>query len=277
MQPPARGAKTDVRTKPESGLQYSDQVFRDGSRRRVLADGRQAKLPPYRYDADGLATIHEPGFLSDARFRAAYEAGARTGHRICAPENLHIEWRVHTCCWAASHAAKLPGDFVECGVSTGIVSLAVCRYTGFENLRKTFWLFDTYEGIPESQAAPAEAPLTRSKNERLYFDSHALVAGHFADYANVKLVRGRVPESLATVAIDAIAYLHIDMNIAYPELEASKALWDRVSPGGMVVYDDYGSPSHGAQKQAIDAFAAERAVSVLSLPTGQGLIVKPPA
>jgi len=266
-----------VRTKPESELLYSDQVFRDGSRRRVLADGRQAMLPPYRYDADGLATIHEPGFLADSRFRAAYEAGARTGHRICPPENLHIEWRVYTCCWAASHAAKLPGDFVECGVSTGIVSLAVCRYTGFEKLPKTFWLFDTWEGIPENQAAPLEAPLARSKNERLYFDSHGLVAENFSGYGNVKLVRGRVPESLGTVSIGAIAYLHIDMNIAYPEVEASKALWERVTPGGIVVYDDYGSPSHGAQKQAIDAFAASRGVDVMSLPTGQGLLIKPPA
>jgi len=262
---------------PEHDLLYSDQVFRDGSRRRTLADGRQANLPPYRYDADGLATIHEPGFLADSRFRAAYEAGARTGHRICQPEQLHIEWRVYVCCWAASHAAGLPGDFVECGVSTGIVSLAICRYVEFEKLRKTFWLFDTYTGIPESQAAPPEAPLARSKNERLYFDSYQLVAGNFSDYANVRLVKGEVPDSLRSVTIDTIAFLHIDMNIAYPEVEASKALWDRVSPGGLVVYDDYGSPSHGAQKIAIDSFAADRGVRVLALPTGQGLLIKPPA
>ncbi len=256
-------------------LFYTEQVFRDGTRRRTLADGRSANLPPFTYEADGLSSIHDTGFLGNPRFRAAYEAGARTGHRICAPEKLHIEWRVSVCCWAATHAAKLPGDFVECGVSTGIVSLAVCRYTNFETLAKTFWLYDTFEGIPEAQAAPGEAPLARSKNERLYFDSYDLVAGNFAGYPNVRLVKGEVPSSLESASPDAIAYLHIDMNIAYPEAQASRLLWDRVSPGGVIVYDDYGSLSHNAQKAAIDAFAAERGVEVLALPTGQGLLLKP--
>jgi hypothetical protein len=42
----------------------------------------------------------------------------------------------------------------------------------------------------------------------------------------------------------------------------------------MVLLDDYGCFSHHFQKRAIDGFAAERAVQVLSLPTGQGLILK---
>ena len=266
-------SRVDAPKDGASAVAYTDTVLRDGRRRRVLASGRTFDLPPLRYDADGLATAHDPGFLGNARFRAAYEAGARTGHRICAPENLHIEWRVFTCCWAAAHAAKLPGDFVECGVSTGVVSLAVCRYVGFEKLAKTFWLYDTWSGIPESQASDAERAATRSKNERIYFDSFELATRTFAEYPNVRLVRGEVPATLEH-APGQIAYLHIDMNIAFPEVAASRALWDRVVRGGIVIYDDYGSPGHPQQKQALDAFAAERGVEILPLPTGQGLLVR---
>jgi O-methyltransferase len=255
-------------------LAYTEHVHRDGSRRRVMPDGRQMQLPPYRFNADGLASVHDPGFLADAKFRAAYEAGARTGHRICAPQDLHIEWRVYVCCWAALHAARLPGDFVECGVSTGIVSLAVCHYLDFASLPRTFWLFDTWQGIPETQASEAEAAQARSKNERVYFDAFDMVTQTFSAFPNVKLVRGEVPGTLESAALDAIAYLHVDMNIAYPEVEASRRLWDRMTPGGLVVYDDYGSPSHAMQKRALDAFAAERGVRILALPTGQGLLIK---
>lgn len=45
-------------------------------------------------------------------------------------------------------------------------------------------------------------------------------------------------------------------------------------PGGLIVLDDYGWLGYRAQKEAEDAFFAERSYMVLELPTGQGLIVK---
>ena len=263
-------------TEPGEGeLAYTERVYRDGRRVRRLPSGKEVSLPPYSFNADGLATVHDAGFQRDERFRDAYAAGVRTGHRISPPEKLHIEWRVYVCCWAAQHAACVAGDFVECGVGTGIVSLAVCRYVDFGRLSRRFWLFDTYAGIPEEQALPAELELARSKNRRHYFDSHDLVARNFAAYPNVRLVKGTVPESLAQPELREIAYLHIDMNIAYPEAAASRTLWDRVAHGGVVIYDDYASLAHAPQKLALDAFAAEHSVAILTLPTGQGLLLKP--
>ncbi len=53
-------------------------------------------------------------------------------------------------------------------------------------------------------------------------------------------MRGKVPESLATVEIERVAYLSLDMNIAYPEIEALKHFWPKLVPGAIVVLDDYG-------------------------------------
>ena len=271
-----RSGSGETSANPDHAPAYTDVVFRNGKRRRMIADGRQFILPRLTFEADGLATAHSSEFLSDPRFRAAYSAGVQSGHRIGAPEDLHIEWRVYVCCWAASYAARVPGDFVECGVSTGTVSLAVCHYVAFAGLAKSFWLFDTFAGIPEQQAAAEELPFVQSKNSRLYFDCYDLAKRNFAPFPNVRLVKGLVPESLDAAAIERIAYLHIDMNIAYPEVEASRRLWDRLSEGAIVIYDDYGSVGHRLQKQALDAFASERGVEILSLPTGQGLLIKSP-
>jgi hypothetical protein len=41
------------------------------------------------------------------------------------------------------------------------------------------------------------------------------------------------------------------------------------------VLDDYGWRKHREQQRAFDDFANRRAVQVLALPTGQGLILKP--
>ena len=78
-----------------------------------------------------------------------------TGHRIMRPEgskeDIGIHWRVVTYCWAATHAMQLDGDFFECGVNTGIMSGAVCKYLDFNKTGRSFWLFDTFEGIPDDR------------------------------------------------------------------------------------------------------------------------------
>jgi O-methyltransferase len=45
--------------------------------------------------------------------------------------------------------------------------------------------------------------------------------------------------------------------------------------GAAIVLDDYGWRKHYEQKRAFDEFARQRGTSVLALPTGQGLILKP--
>lgn len=246
----------------------------DGRRLRNRSDGQVSVLPVMQFDADGLSTSHNADFLDDPRFQRAYQAGVNTGHRIMDPAKLHIEWRVYVCCWAASHAARLDGDFVECGVSTGIVSRAVVDYVDFNSLDKTFFLFDTFEGIPESQMSETERPLALSKNQRHYFDCLALVEQNFADFPNVKTVKGPVPDSLGTVAIDRVSYLHIDMNIAAPEVAALAYFWDRMVTGGIIVFDDYASLAHRSQKTALDMIAGKLGAAILTMPTGQGLLLK---
>jgi O-methyltransferase len=65
------------------------------------------------------------------------------------------------------------------------------------------------------------------------------------------------------------------MNCALPEIAAGEYLWPRMKSGAIIVLDDYGWLPHVEQKRAWDDFARERGVMVLSLPTGQGLLIKP--
>ena len=64
------------------------------------------------------------------------------------------------------------------------------------------------------------------------------------------------------------------MNIAYPEVAAIEFFWDKLVPGALVVLDDYGWTNNIEQKRAMDAFAAKKGVMILTMPTGQGLLIK---
>jgi hypothetical protein len=232
------------------------------------------------YHQDSLAVwSQDVSFLGDRRFVQAYARGMSSGHLIGVrqgvPGDLHIEWRVWVCCWAATQASRLPGSFVECGVNTGILSLAVCDYVDFNGLDKDFYLFDTYCGIPGQQVSDEEKGLGIDRNMVLYEECYDLACRNFAPFPRARLVRGTLPDSLSRVAIDEVAYLSIDLNVAAPEAAVLEFFWDRLVPSGIVVLDDYGWLKHAVQKRAHDAFAARKGVTVLQLPTGQGLLVKP--
>lgn len=253
-------------------FQSSDPSLRAGA---GVADASPA-IPPSRwtYESRELATTHNVSCLDDPRFQRAYRLGAESGHRYCRPEDLRIEWRVYTCCWAAEHALRLPGDFVECGVNTGITSRAVANYVNFSSMKRRLWLIDTFDGIPLDQATKTERALAASKNTRHYFDSSHLVRTHFSDMPNVQVIKGRVPDVLQELEIGDVAYLHIDMNIATPEVAALEHFWDKMTVGAITVLDDYGSLAHTEQKSALDLCAHRLGVTILTLPTGQGILIK---
>jgi hypothetical protein len=247
----------------------------------TLPASNTTPLPQPSYNADYLITWHKSvDFLADPKFQNAYHRGMDSGHTIArAPgshTDIHIEWRVHVVLWAAWHVAKLPGDFVECGVNTGIYSLAVCDYLNFNQLDKSFYLFDTFAGIPSEQITEREKALGRIiENQEWYGECYETARRNFAPFTRAKLIRGRVPDTLTSAPITKVCYLSIDMNIAEPERAAIEYFWDRLSPGAPVVLDDYGWSGFRPQKEAMDDFAASRGVQILTLPTGQGLLLKP--
>jgi hypothetical protein len=205
----------------------------------------------------------------------------QSGHHIVRPpgsdDDIHIEWRVHVLLWAASQAMHVPGDFVECGVNTGIFSLAICDYLDFNATGRSFWLFDTFSGIPQEQVSERERSLGRLEENSAWFsDCFEVATANFAPFPRAKLVRGKVPDTLSTVEIERVAYLSLDLNIVEPEIAALEFFWDKLSPGAPVVLDDYGWSAYRPQKEAMDEFASTRGVEILTLPTGQGLLLRPP-
>lgn len=232
------------------------------------------------YDADALTVWQkDTSFLGEPRFAHAYQAGMQSGHKICRPkgstEDLHIEWRVFVACWAAWHATRLPGAFVECGTNTGIVSLAVCHYVDFNATGKTFYLFDTFSGIPDEQISEVERALGRATENATYYEEcYDLARENFRPFPRVRLVRGRVPDTLGTVSIERVCYLHLDMNIALPERAAIEHFWDKLVPGAPVLLDDYAWLGYAPQKRTLDEFAVDRNLTILTLPTGQGLLLR---
>ena len=220
------------------------------------------------YESDGFATIHSADFQRDPRFARAYRSGLDT-HSWS-----DVAWRAHVIAWAAQCASGLDGDFIECGVNKGGYSKLIVDYVGLAGQARKFYLLDTFSGLVPGLVSKDEVR-RGILDAYQYEDCFEDVKATFADFPNVVLVKGAVPGTLSAVTSERIAFVSIDMNCIEPEIAAATAFWDRLVPGAFMVLDDYGHPLHVGQREAFDKFAAERDVTILSLPTAQGIIVKP--
>ncbi|MBS9476702.1 methyltransferase domain-containing protein [Ancylobacter radicis] len=229
------------------------------------------------YDQDALTTRHNHEFMNDPAFRRAYARGVKA-----AETDYRWHWRVHVGLWAAHTASKLPGDFVECGVNKGFLSSAIMELLDWDRTGRTFYLLDTFNGIDPryiSDEERAEGILDKNKKtieSGFYLTSAEAAIANFAEWKNHKIIVGAVPETLDQIKARQIAFLSIDMNCMPPEVAALEYLWDRLSDGAVVLLDDYAYVGYRQQKLGMDACVKKFGVGVLSLPTGQGLIIKPP-
>ncbi len=236
----------------------------------IGAPNKFIRMPDATYHEDGMASQHNADFLQDPLFVEAYALGKATGSW----HDGDPIWRTYIACWAAYHARNLEGDFAECGVNRGGMSRAVVHYTDFNSLDKKFWLMDTYKGLDERVVQEHE-DVTAEGYVGYYEECYEDVVKTFSDFPGARIVRGMIPDTLAEVTADKVSYLSIDMNCVIPEIAAAEFFWDKLVPGAVVVLDDYGWSAHRPQKEAFDEFTRKRNTQVLTLPTGQGLIIKP--
>jgi|GEM_PF-294603 len=231
---------------------------------------------------DRMLTIDKAaGFMNEPAFKAAFERihGAHQYDQYTSATT--IAWRLHTLIWAARTALSLPdGDFVECGVFKGDMAWMVGEVTGFAKTGRQFHLYDSFEGFDPSQTTDEDFPdlpgfLTFANK---IYSAEGLWEGvrdRFQPLPHYHLHKGYLPGTLDRDGFpERIAYLHIDLNVASVEIACLDRLFDHVVPGGVIIFDDYGWKVYHRQKDAEDAFFAERGYHILELPTGQGLAVK---
>jgi len=172
-------------------------------------------------------------------------------------------------CWCAKTALRRDGDFVECGVLRGFSSAVAARYLDFSKLKKDWYLYDTFSGIPDSQRRPGET----NPGAFTATDIYQECTRRFSPYPNIKVIRGEVPGVLHSAAPQKVAFLHLDMNSADAEDGALRFFYERLAPGAMVLFDDYGWRVYREQKLVADEFMQEVGGLIMEMPTGQGLYI----
>ncbi len=159
----------------------------------------------------------------------------------------------------------VPGDLIETGVwRGGAVILMRAILAAYGDRERNVWAADSFEGLPKPDAGryPADAgdvhwtyaPLAVSMEQ---------VQANFARYGllddRVRFLKGWFKDTLPTAPIERLAVMRLDGDMYESTMDALKALYPRLSPGGYVIVDDYNWVP--ACKVAVDEFRATHSIT----------------
>jgi hypothetical protein len=226
----------------------------------------------YVYEADGIATVYYSPFQHDPAWSAAYEEMAAEWY----PETpgLDIRWRMWILTSVARQARQVPGNVAEFGVYRAGCARMVLGTVGVAPGTR-YHLFDTFAGIPDSELTADER--AEGYAGRLSDTSVDYVRERLAPWGDHLVFHvGDVFETIPKADTGDLSLVHMDLNASAPTRIALEYSYERLVPGGIIVFDDYGYGEVYEQRSVIDEVCASLPEAVLALPSGQGLLIRLP-
>lgn len=165
------------------------------------------------------------------------------------------------------YASRIKGDMAELGVYKG--STAYIMANLLKESSKRLYLFDTFVGTP------AHSDKDNVKREGFYSDtSLEMVQNFLSEFEFIEYVDGLIPDTLKVLDNNSLAFCHIHLNLYTSTKSALEYIYNRVSKGGVILIEDYGLYACAGSKKACDEFVDALNISIIWMPTGQGVVIK---
>lgn len=235
-------------------LLYKGFFGGDEYSRYLLAEGiTQLIYPRYKFSEYGRL------FLYDDEFIRWYESFESTNYR-----SLDRKYVLDQLMQLVTH---IEGDTAECGAFRGASSYLICRR--IKGLSKRHHIFDSFEGLSEPR--PEDGTYWRKGD---LASPEEIIRHNLGEFDFVDYYKGWIPDRFQEVADRRFCFVHIDVDLYEPTLKSLEFFYERMSVGGIILCDDYGFKTCPGAKKAMDEFFEKRPEKIVSLPTGQGFIVK---
>jgi predicted O-methyltransferase YrrM len=177
----------------------------------------------------------------------------------------------------------IPGEVVECGCFLGLSSYMMCSYLqrwdpSFDG--SGYNIFDSFQGLsdptedddipPDWENAVNLQLMTQRGN---FAASLERVERNLHKFPAITFHPGWIPLTFKHLPTANYRFVHVDVDLYDPTLDAFSYFYTKLSPGGVIVSDDYSWP--GARR-AIDEFCSERGIALQVTATNQAVIRKIP-
>jgi hypothetical protein len=160
---------------------------------------------------------------------------------------------------------RVPGDLIETGVWRGGASILMRGILQAYGVRdRRVWVADSFAGLPPPDATkyPADAGDVHHEN-RLLAVSLEEVRENFRKYGllddQVRFLKGWLKDTLPGAPIERLAVARLDGDMYESTIDALRALYPKLSPGGFLIVDDYGAIP--ACRRAVADFREEHRIT----------------
>lgn len=207
---------------------------------RVLSGYQVRLVEPYR-DAFGC---------NFSKLSAAEQAAIRE-------DGTHWPARAHTMigmkrlnnlqhCAETAIREGIAGDFMETGVWRGGACIFMrAILSAYGDTQRAVWAADSFQGLPPPNAAEYSADTgDRHHSYSPWLScSQEEVEENFRRYGlldeRVHFLRGWFKDTLPNAPIERLAILRLDGDMYESTIQVLNALYDKLSPGGFLIVDDY--------------------------------------
>jgi hypothetical protein len=159
------------------------------------------------------------------------------------------------------------GDVAECGVWRGRTLVPIALWLQQHSIRKHVFGFDSFSGFPDDAIAVDLA----MEGEPYQYKSHGAFADTSLEFLIQKLARlgvaemvtlepGLFSDSLPRHGDRRFSFVHLDCDIYQSYKECLEFFYPRMSPGGVVLFDEYNDPAWPGCNRAVDEFLSGKPV-----------------
>jgi len=162
---------------------------------------------------------------------------------------------------------SVDGDIIECGVSIGHGALLFTLFSDHIETPRTYYGFDSFEGFPDPVDKDETTPITGKGFWANPPDTVLKVlrdgrVGEEVIRDRIRLVKGWFDKTLPQYE-GRIALLHLDCDLYESYKLSLETLYDKVQPGGVIMFDEYGDSRWPGATKAIDEFFSDKPETVM--------------
>jgi O-methyltransferase len=160
---------------------------------------------------------------------------------------------------------EISGDIVEFGCYEGTTSLFISRLILSSNVNKKFYVYDSFEGLPD-KSEKDQAPSADGFQKGALSSSKTKFLNNYTK-ANlpIPIIKKAWFSELKTNDLPLeISFAFLDSDFYESIFDSLELIWPKMQPGSIIVVDDYYNNKLPGVRKAVDSFLSGKKMKYIA-------------
>jgi hypothetical protein len=206
-----------------------------------------------------------PGFREEKGFVSVAAPVLADRRTLLDPERLYVLWQ------AVRNVAHLRLAAAEVGsFRGGSAHFIASSFVALAAAEVEFHIFDTFEGHPAAAVGEHD---TGQRIGGFGATTAESVRRYLSRFERIEIHVGDVSSQLGSLPERTYGLVHLDADLHKPTVESLEYFGQRLASGGIIILDDYWSPTCPGIRRAVEDYAPSRAEYMTWQPRTKQLVL----